>query len=153
MDLPEWSRILVMAVGGIALGTGLVGLATYVMPLYAAFTSETVCPAERIWSAGRDNARMSRLQSEFLGNAKVLEQDPRYDIERIGTPERQFWVKRSGEAAGGVELIAYLMAEHSWMVESNPRNNHHVNGILGKSLRLTGDRLLDPIRACFKAFV
>jgi FkbM family methyltransferase len=120
--LPEWPRILIIAACGIALGTGFLKLATDVMPLFAAFTGETVCPVERIWSAGRDNERRSRLESGFLENAKVIEFDSRYDIERIGTPERQFWVKRSGRAADGRELIAHLMAEHSWMAENNPWN-------------------------------
>lgn len=122
IHLPEWLRVLVVAGAGIVLGIGVTRLLSFIMPLYAAVANETVCPVARVWSSARDSERFSRLRSAALSKARVLEYEPRLDIERIATSEREFWVKRFGQGMTGKELIAFILAEHSWKAEKDPRN-------------------------------
>lgn len=52
---------------------------------------------------------------------KLLDHDRRLDIERFQTSGRSYWIKHSGAASDGKELLAYLISEHRWMAESNPQ--------------------------------
>jgi FkbM family methyltransferase len=49
----------------------------------------------------------------------VAESDPELPIDRIITPARSFWVKRTGDAFDGKGLIAYLLAEQRWVERTN----------------------------------
>ena len=122
MLLPEWSRVLVVVVAGLALGIGLAGLPPFIMPVYQVFTGETICPPARALSARYDQEQLDGLVSKLIPKIRVLDHDNRFDIERIYTPEREFWLERPGKGGSGRDLIGFLLAEHVWMSQNNPRN-------------------------------
>ncbi len=51
---------------------------------------------------------------------KLLNHDSQMDIDQYQAPERSYWIKHSGAASDGKELLAYLISEHRWMGEANP---------------------------------
>ena len=81
------------------------------------------CPWSRVLRAESDvrwfDAALDRSKTEV----SVTDHDAALDIDCVRTAERSFWVKAKGEGFGGAQLIAYLLAEHRWMIRSNPDNH------------------------------
>jgi hypothetical protein len=63
-------------------------------------------------------AELRRSASAAL---QVQEYDSQLKVELIRTPRRSFWIKRSGDGAESRELLAYLLAEHDWLIQENPK--------------------------------
>lgn len=80
------------------------------------------CPLARVLSMVSDrkwfNAALERSKAEV----SITGHDPALNIECVRTAERSFWVKQKGEGLDGAQFIAYLLAEHRWMIRSNPDN-------------------------------
>jgi FkbM family methyltransferase len=120
--LPEWSRVLVVIVAGIVLGIGLASLLPFIMPVYQVFTGQTICPLARALTVNYDQKQLDELVSKLVPKIRVLDHDNGIHIERIYTPEREFWLERPGNGGSGKDLIGFLLAEHVWMSGNNPRN-------------------------------
>ena len=81
------------------------------------------CPLSRALSAVSDAKWFGAAIERAKAEVSVTGHDPALDIDCVRTAERSFWVKDKGEGFGGPQLIAYLMAEHRWMIRSNPHNH------------------------------
>jgi FkbM family methyltransferase len=63
---------------------------------------------------------MDRERIQSSAEVQVVDSDPAFDIVKVRTAGRAFWVARKGEALDGHDLIVYLLAEHRWMEGANP---------------------------------
>ena len=88
------------------------------------------CPLSRVLSAVSDGRWLAAAFERSKAEVSVTGHDPALDIDRVRTAERSFWVKQEGDGRGGAELIAYLMAEHRWMIHSNPDNHVRRGGMV-----------------------
>ncbi|MBI4873948.1 MAG: FkbM family methyltransferase [Acidobacteria bacterium] len=77
------------------------------------------CPWSRVLRLEPDVKWLAAALEVAQAEVSVTGHDPALDIDLVRTRERPFWVKRGGEQFGGRELIAYLLAEHRWMIRSN----------------------------------
>lgn len=78
------------------------------------------CPWGNVLTAKRDINRLSAQAFEAGREISVEEFDERLGIERLSSPAGKFWIKRSGATFDGVKLLAFLLAEHQWMLDFNP---------------------------------
>lgn len=78
------------------------------------------CPWARVLSMQSDVNWLAGALDRAQAEVKVADHDAALGIDLVRTQERSFWVKRGGEQFGGRQLIAYLLAEHRWMIRSNP---------------------------------
>lgn len=124
---PIWARLLaVVAVACL----GLVLWAAF--PLGAALAVNSSrkmagaskdCPWDRLIAAETDRARLRDIWSGALNEAVTEESDARLGLVKVRTPQRSFWVKRDGHDLPGRELIAYLLADHQWLGDTDPGEN------------------------------
>jgi FkbM family methyltransferase len=63
---------------------------------------------------------MEKELAKSNAEVQVIASDPAFDIVKVRTPGRDFWVPRQGAELNGGALIAYLLAEHRWMEKANP---------------------------------
>ncbi len=63
---------------------------------------------------------MESERAESIREVQVIGSDEAFDIVKIRTADRDFWIPRKGATMDGRELIAYLVAEHRWMEKANP---------------------------------
>jgi len=81
-----------------------------------------LCPWSRLLSITRDGELFVRLLDESEAKTKLLASDTSLGIDQVQSQERDFWVKHEGSTMNGPKLIAYLIAEHHWMQQSNPNS-------------------------------
>ncbi len=75
------------------------------------------CPWSRTISITADGARFTELASASAKALRRVSYDQRLDVEQIASPERSFWIRRTGRDMSGQQLLGYLLAEHRWMIE------------------------------------
>lgn len=78
------------------------------------------CEWNRVLSFHADFDRFHKTYQRALGSVSQSDSDDSLGIIRVSSPKRAFWVRRAGSTRDGAQLIAYLLAEHTWMVENNP---------------------------------
>ncbi len=78
------------------------------------------CSMDRVLSLHKDNVRMGQLMDSFRAKLTVTGYDEQFGIQKVSTPERSYWLKSKGDRYDGKELLAYLLAEHTWTEEYNP---------------------------------
>jgi FkbM family methyltransferase len=81
------------------------------------------CPLPRVLSAVSDGRWLTAAFERAKAEVSITGHDPALDIDCVRTAERSFWVKHKGDGLDGAQLIAYLLAEHRWMIRSNPDNH------------------------------
>jgi FkbM family methyltransferase len=112
---------------GLAVITGLllVQVSLWALP-YALLASDllrgrpTDCDSASTWNYYRAAETLEGLRARWKADVRIIAEDPAFDIVKVHTGQRDFWVKRKGTYFDGVSLIGYLMAEHEWMERSTP---------------------------------
>ena len=80
------------------------------------------CSWARTLTFYSDVQRFSKLYAAAKPTLAVKEYDPKLDIELIASPKRTYWIKRTGTTRDGLDLLAYLIAEHEWVIETSRKN-------------------------------
>jgi FkbM family methyltransferase len=75
------------------------------------------CTWERIGSIHAEHSRFGALSRSFSQAVSVRQEESGAGIELVSSPGRAFWLRKSGKAMNGAELLAYLLAEHHWVAE------------------------------------
>ncbi len=119
----SWSPVRI----GLALVSGLLLYQSLVVAfpvMYLGFWKLSgrvpACTWGRILTMRRDAELLGRSMEEARGEVFLSGHDAALDLDLIGTRERSFWVKRKGKAFDGRGLVAYLLAEHRWMMRVSP---------------------------------
>ncbi|MGC4052215.1 MAG: FkbM family methyltransferase [Paludibaculum sp.] len=98
----------------------------WVLP-YAVLASDlargvpTNCDAASTWNYHRTTEIMQREIKQYEAQVQVVDRDPAFDIVKVKTAGRSFWIPRKGSDHQGPSSIAYLLAEHQWMEQANPK--------------------------------
>lgn len=116
-----WRGLLIAALAGLA----LVPVTAWIFP-YAVLATDLArgvpssCDSASTWSYHRSAHMMEEERTKATAEVRVIATDPAFDIVKVRTAGRDFWVPRKGATLAGLELIAYLLAEHRWMEKANP---------------------------------
>jgi len=79
------------------------------------------CPWSRVVRARFDARGFSDPYSGSLAGVSVESRDDAFGIELVRSPKRSFWIKQGADQNwSGERLLAYLLAEHAWMGNTNP---------------------------------
>ncbi|MDP3001364.1 MAG: FkbM family methyltransferase [Bryobacterales bacterium] len=118
-------RLIALLAAGIGLGLVVARTALAALPVYDAVRATLRhgapdCPWQRVFATARDGERLSALARSIDPTVSVIGHDPRLDIQQVASPERSFWIRRSGSSRSGRDLLVYLLSEHRWMAESSP---------------------------------
>lgn len=119
--LPRLVALAVILVLGLALLLRSSGAMEYGVYAYLKlFGAPNDCPWAQFIGVRTSAPRLLALLDENQKNIKVAATDDKLGIEQTATSGRSFWVKTEGKQRDGKHLIAYLLADHTWMGEQTP---------------------------------
>lgn len=121
---PLLKTLLTVSIG-VVLGGLIVWLLTgQHMPLAAKLGGNAPdCSWGRALTTLPDGAMFRVIQQGLEPFVSVKTVDGKLDIELVQSPERSFWIPRGDSHYwGGKHLLTYLLAEHTWVGRTNPRN-------------------------------
>lgn len=78
------------------------------------------CTWPEILAVPFQNLAWTATQQYYNWSVKIVERDPKLDLQRISAPERSYWIQGKGSHLGGRDLLAYLLTEHASMARANP---------------------------------
>ncbi|MGJ5819193.1 FkbM family methyltransferase [Paludibaculum fermentans] len=117
----SWRGLIIAGAAGIA----LVPLTIWVLP-YAVLASDLArgipskCDPASTLKYRQSMDLMATEISESMAHARLVDRDPTFDIVKIQTAGRAFWIPRKGSDQQGLTSVANLQAEHRWMEKANP---------------------------------
>ncbi|HEY3441779.1 MAG TPA: FkbM family methyltransferase [Paludibaculum sp.] len=85
-----------------------------------AFGGEVRCPWSRSVFVPLSTIRFQVLRHSTRKQLRLEQVDGILGIERIRTPARGYWIKKSGRDMDGLDLLAFVIAEQQWISEHAP---------------------------------
>ncbi|MFB3778300.1 MAG: FkbM family methyltransferase [Bryobacteraceae bacterium] len=122
MGRTSTAKSATVVVGGLLLGWGIFWLAGNWPALRNKLRGNAPdCPWTNTLRAYRDNKAFYVGLHTVGAGLHVEQHDPTLQLELIRSPERAFWIKEGKhEQRDGQSLLAYLLAEHGLLGETNP---------------------------------
>jgi FkbM family methyltransferase len=119
--LVPW-RLALAGVTGLVIALGASRAApTAIVLFYKATGKGQDCSWAKSASVIPEALKLFDGSAGIKGQLKLLSHDNTLDIDQFQAPERSYWIKHSGAASDGKDLLAYLISEHRWMAQSNPK--------------------------------
>jgi FkbM family methyltransferase len=160
-------RVALAGVTGLLIALGASQAAPTAVVLYYKATGQgRDCSWAKSASVIHEALKLFDGSAAIKRNMQLLSHDARLDLDKYQAPERSYWIKHSGTASDGRELLAYLISEHRWMDESNPKQGvlpgdividcgAHVGTFTDEALRRGAQTVVavepEPVNAeCFK---
>src|SRR5277367_2994520 len=113
-------RIAIAFLGGVLLFLAIFQRELAMAMVGKAAGGDQPCPWSRLLRYPWETERFHQLQNGARRELSVEKDDPRFGIELIRTRGRAFWIKKQGTDLDGRALLAYILAEQSWIAENAP---------------------------------
>jgi len=109
----------VLLAGGLLLTAGIAALPTGIVVALKVAGRAPDCPWSRVLKLEHTADRFQELEARMRSSVKIVEEDTDWQIVKVRSPNRDFWVRKSG-GWDGARLVAHLLAEHQWDAENTP---------------------------------
>jgi FkbM family methyltransferase len=76
------------------------------------------CPWGKLAQLPVSAVRFEFLKQSYARRVKAVEYDAHFGIEKFDSPSRPFWIRKEGQAMNGQALLAFILAEQKWLIDS-----------------------------------